>query len=130
MKRSPLKRGKGLARTGGLKRTGRLQYRSKKTQEKYDKERIPLVAAQLEAQPWCQLDFPGCWGKATCVDELKSRGRGGSITNTANCVSACVPCNGYKEDHPAEAHARGVALHFWEAEPDGGSPSPVTGGVR
>ena len=115
MRRSPLGRKTGLNQgSKGLARKTRLRPRSAKTTKVYRDERIPLVIEILAARPWCELRFPGCWGRATTVDEIKSRARGGSITDPKNCAAACAYCNGYKEDHPAEAEARRLALHSWE----------------
>lgn len=118
MKRTELKRSRRLEAKTGLKRTARLRARSKKTAAQYV-DRRALVAEMLEDRPRCQLNFPGCWGEATCVDEIKSRARRGSITDPANCLPACGPCNTYKEDHPAEALARGLARHAWETDETG-----------
>jgi hypothetical protein len=114
----PLAQGKPLARTSKLKRGKGLRSRSAATQKAYRDERVPLVIAILEERPWCELQFPGCTARATCVDEIKQRSRGGSITDPANLAASCIPCNGYKEDHPAEALARGLALHSWDEVPN------------
>ena len=100
-------------------------------QKIYAEERIPLVMAAIAEQPWCQLQFPGCWGRATALDEIKSRARGGSITDRANCVPTCGPCNTYKEDHPLEALARGLARHAWDNDtpPPGGTVNDPTNAV-
>ncbi len=127
MKRSPMPpRKTPLAAGKPLKRGKGLRYRSPKAAKIYRDERVPLVVAILEERPWCELRFPGCSGRATVVDERKQRSRGGSITDPANLIAACTLCNGYKEDHPAEAEARGLALHSWD-DTAGGSPDPMRG---
>lgn len=117
-RKTPLKQNKPLARTTALKRGKGLRSRSKKTAKVYRDVRAPLVAAILAERPWCELQFPGCTARATCVDERKQRSRGGSITDPANLRAACTWCNGYKEDHPHEAEARGLALHSWDEVPE------------
>lgn len=127
MKRTPLKRGKPLARGGSPARRTRLRFRSKKTAEVYRTQRVPLVKATLAGEPLCQLILPGCTGLADSVHEVKPRGRGGSITNPANVLPACVSCNtGASQQHITEAQDRGLLAHSWDDEggrsaaPDGG----------
>lgn len=125
MRRSPLGRktglnqGKGLARksrlkqTDGLRRTTRLKARSKKTALVYE-ERRPLVASLLETRPWCEIRWDdGCQGRAVDVDEIKPRGRGGSILDPSNLQTACRYCHDRKHAEPEEAVARGVAHRTW-----------------
>lgn len=97
-----------------MKRTGRLRPRSKKTAAKYV-ERRKIVAALLEAFPWCQLAWDsGCEGRAVDVDEIRSRAAGGSILDENNLQTACRHCHRMKHEHPAEAHARGLTLRSWD----------------
>lgn len=92
-----------------------LRPRSAKKAKVYRQQRVPLVEAQLLAEPFCQIRWDEhCAGIADTVHEIKKRSRGGSITDRANCVSACAYCNGKVEDEPAEAHRRGFAAHSWE----------------
>lgn len=111
---TPLKASAGLPRLSPLRRAKGLKPRSAKVARLYV-ERRALVAEALADRPRCELQFPGCWGEATCVDEIKQRSRGGSIVDPANTVPSCGPCNTYKEDHPGEAEARGLSRHSWDS---------------
>jgi 5-methylcytosine-specific restriction endonuclease McrA len=129
MRRSPLPpRRKPIARTrlaGGvpiarttLTRSGPLRPRSARMQRIYRTQRIPLVKATLAGEPLCQLILPGCTGLADTVHEVKPRGRGGSITDPANCLPACRSCNdGASNEHIGEAQARGLLKHSWDLGP-------------
>lgn len=116
MRRSPMPaRTSPIARGTGLARTGRLRHRSAKTERLYRTVRRPLVAAMLADDPPCALRLPGCTGPATSVHELKPRGRGGSIVDTANLAVACLSCNdGASNGHITEATARGLLRHSWD----------------
>lgn len=94
----------------GLKQTKPLPFRSAKTAALYRDERIPLVEEMLTAYPICQRclsDF------STEVHELKSRARGGSITDRTNCVALCHSCHRYITEHPAEAESEGWSKPSW-----------------
>lgn len=93
------------------KRTGQLRHRSKKRSELYRQQRIPLVIQLLEERPICQR----C-NKASSQDihEIKSRARGGSITDVENLAALCRPCHTWITDHPAAAAAEGWSKHSWE----------------
>lgn len=112
---SPLPR-TSLSRSGGSKprpNVGhpRLRQRSKKTAKVYRDERIPLVVALLAEHPECQIQWDDdCTGHAVDVHELLSRGRGGSITDRANCVTGCRHCHDKVTQNPAEAETRGWLL--------------------
>jgi hypothetical protein len=60
--------------------------------------------------------------------EIKTRGRGGSIYSTANCVAVCQRHHDWITGHPGEAHALGSVRHSWE--PDLTEPFTPTGGTR
>lgn len=59
----------------------------------------------------CQAQIPGCSFHATDVHELKSRARGGSILEDANCISLCRTCHAWITEHPKWATERGFLLH-------------------
>ena len=104
-------RSKPLARAGQLARTAGLKARSPKMAKAYRTKRVPLVAAMLAEQPWCQIQWDeGCQGRSADIHELLSRGRGGSITAEANCIAGCRHCHDAVTQNPAEAEARGFAL--------------------
>ncbi|HWU47801.1 MAG TPA: hypothetical protein VN133_13675 [Humibacter sp.] len=63
----------------------------------------------------CMLALEGCTGRGETADHRANRGQGGSpiLDDGANLVSACVPCNGKKEDDWSvreELIARGVRV--------------------
>lgn len=110
-------RSRPIARGTGLARGGPLRPRSPKTAAVYRTVRVPLVRALLAEHPACQLRLPGCTGEATTVHEVLPRGRGGSITDRDNCLTACVPCNtGASQDHIVEAQRRGLLRHSWDGD--------------
>ncbi|BBX82197.1 HNH endonuclease [Mycolicibacterium aubagnense] len=59
----------------------------------------------------CQ--FVGCGARATTIDHVFPRSRGGSVTAWTNQVAACEPCNNRKADRtPEEAGMRLVREPF------------------
>lgn len=88
-----------------------MRPRSKKMQRTYAEQRIPLVKKVLEDQPVCIRCFRA---RSTDVHELKSRGRGGSITDETNVVAICRPCHNWITTHPAEAEAQGWSKNSWQ----------------
>jgi len=88
-----------------------MNRRSRKRQQLYDDERIPIVKEMLEENPICMR----CWQQpATDVHELKSRARGGSITDKANLVCLCRPCHDLITRNPKRAAQEGWLRHSWE----------------
>lgn len=53
---------------------------------------------------------------ATDVHELKTRARGGSITELSNCIALCRGCHSWITEHPAWATAKGFMLHATAGE--------------
>lgn len=106
---APMPRTEWLSRPAAVR--PRLRQRSKKTAKVYLRERIPLLLALLTEHPVCQIQWDeGCTGHAVDVHELLSRGRGGSITARANCVTGCRHCHEKVTQNPAEAEKRGWLL--------------------
>jgi 5-methylcytosine-specific restriction endonuclease McrA len=88
-----------------------MRNRSKKRQQLYTRERIPLVMRLLEDNPICQR----CWQQRSVdVHEIKSRARGGSITDESNLACLCRPCHDLITRHPAKAQEMGWSKHSWE----------------
>lgn len=88
-----------------------MRHRSKKKQRLYQETRIPLVQTLLEANPICQR----CWRqRAVDVHEVKSRARGGSITDPSNLVCLCRPCHDLITRSPERAHQEGWLKQSWE----------------
>lgn len=88
-----------------------MRRRSSKRQRTYQRERIPLVVRLLEERPICQR----CWRQPSVdVHEVKTRARGGSITDEANLVCLCRACHDLITRDPEQAHRRGWVKHSWE----------------
>lgn len=115
MKRSPLKRGKPLARGAGLKthkpleRRTQLKPRSKKMTALYTRRR-DLVAALLE-DGVCERCKTA---RATDVHEPLLRSRGGDIVDPDQCVALCRSCHDWIHDHPKAATVEGWMKHAWD----------------
>lgn len=71
------------------------------------------------------------WPEIPCafglqLDEFQSRTRGGDPMNIDHVQLLCGRHNQAKEDHPDEAHARGLARNSWESpivpDPPDGRP--------
>lgn len=75
------------------------------------RERVKLVARLLEARPVCERC---CVAASVDVHEVKSRARGGSILDEANCRCLCRSCHDHVTTHPAESYAAGWLIHSWE----------------
>lgn len=103
-----------MRRSSGLRRRARLRPRSVKRDRLYREQRRPLVAALLHDQPLCQRCATA---EATEIHELKSRARGGSITDPENCVALCHDCHAWITTHPADALAAGWLRSSWEEPP-------------
>ena len=102
MKRTPLVRRTPLRRGGPLRR----------------RRPARRVDHSQSMAPWCELGpvirtvdptWP-CTRWREGIHELRKRSAGGSLTNVANLRSACNRCNGWVEDHPADAHRLGLVV--------------------
>ena len=85
--------------------------RSRKTATKYRTERIPIVKQLLAGNPPCQRCKSAI---ATDVHEIKSRARGGSITDLTNLAVLCRPCHSWITTNPKQATEDGWLKHSWE----------------
>lgn len=52
---------------------------------------------------------------AVDVHEIKTRARGGSIYDPANCLGVCRVCHDWITGHPARARELGLVVHSWES---------------
>lgn len=94
-----------------LTRKTRLNARSVKRQRLYRTERVPLVASLLADSPPCQR----CHTQpAVDVHEIKTRARGGSITDLDNLAILCRPCHDWVGTHPKAATFEGWMKHSWQ----------------
>lgn len=88
-----------------------MRPRSAKRQRQYATERIPLVRRFLADNPVCWRCFRAA---STDVHEIKSRARGGSITEVSNLAPLCRACHDHITQNPAEAERAGWAKNSWE----------------
>ena len=94
--------------------------------ELYRHQRVPLVRDMLADWPWCELAEPiwrvdpswrSCARYAIGLHELRKRSQGGSITDPANLLRCCGPCNSWVEDHPLLARQAGLVLRAGDTTP-------------
>ena len=92
-----------------MKRTP-LRPRSAKRQAIYVQRR-ELVGQMLASFPFCQR----CKTKPSQdVHEIKTRARGGSITDPANLAVLCRSCHDWITQNPRQAREDGWLKHSWE----------------
>jgi 5-methylcytosine-specific restriction endonuclease McrA len=77
----------------------------------YATKRRNLVRKLLADRPVCQRCLSD---RSHDIHELKSRARGGSITDVENLVALCRNCHIWVTSHPAEAAAQGWLKQSWE----------------
>jgi len=53
---------------------------------------------------------------ATDVHEIKTRARGGSITDPMNCIALCRSCHRFITENPAFAETHGFIVPSWAGE--------------
>lgn len=88
-----------------------IRPRSKKTEKLYAEQRRPIVKKLLQDHPLCQR----CKKEyATDVHELKSRARGGSITDENNLRCVCRTCHFWITTNPKLAKETGWLKSSWE----------------
>jgi len=98
MKRSPLKRTKGL------------KPQSKKRAAD-DRTRAVLRQAFLQLKQYCEM----CGAPATDVDEIIGRGvRPGAQMNPELFQALCRPCHTIKTTNPDWAYRHGWSAHDWD----------------
>lgn len=114
-RKTPLKRGSSELKTKTfLRQKVPLRKRSEKMSEIYRTQRIPLVIEMLEESPWCSARLKHCTRRATDVHEVKSRARGGSITDKDNCITLCRHCHTFITEHPRWAKEHGWSKSSWD----------------
>jgi hypothetical protein len=75
-------------------------------------ERRRLVARVLGERPLCERCH---FAVSTEIHEVKSRARGGSILDEANCRALCHVCHQFITEHPRQAEAEGFSVASWSA---------------
>ena len=98
--RSQLRSCTELRRGGPLNPVSRRRVRE-------NRQRTEALRPLREAQTWCSRC--GVTGVGLDAHEIRSRARGGSITDLANIVLLCRSCHDHVTTHPAEAAAEGWA---------------------
>jgi 5-methylcytosine-specific restriction endonuclease McrA len=111
-RRTPLKRGKPL------KRTGRLSQKSKAKEAAAADEYIEREFVFARDGRRCRAAGLGlgCWGRLT-VHHLQKSSQGGEYSRN-NLITLCVACNGWVEDNPDDAHRLGLVVRRAEALED------------
>lgn len=88
-----------------------IRPRSAKTEKIYRTRRRNLVIALLAERPVCQR----CQSqRSQDIHELKSRARGGSITDEENLVALCRPCHTWVTLNPIKAKEQGWLRNSWD----------------
>jgi len=68
---------------------------------------------------YCEASIEAvCWTTPTDVHEIKTRARGGSITDPDNCLALCRACHSFITDNPAWALEHGYVVHAWATNAD------------
>lgn len=89
----------------------RIRHRSKKMESLYATERRKIVAQLLGDFPLCQRCQKAF---ASDVHEIKSRARGGSITDLDNLAVLCRPCHTWITQNPKDALEQGWIKNSWD----------------
>lgn len=77
----------------------------------YRTRRRNLVAKLLLDRPLCQRCLRD---RSQDIHEVKSRARGGSITDIDNLVALCRPCHIWVTNNPKEAKEQGWLKNSWD----------------
>lgn len=85
--------------------------RSKKMAKLYATERRKIVAELLRDQPLCARCAANY---ATDVHEVKTRARGGSITDKENLIVLCRVCHTWITQNPKLAKEQGWVKNSWD----------------
>ncbi len=83
------------------------QRRRAKAQREYKKARDEY----LEAHPHCEIQAPGCTGRATEISHIVGRARGGALSDPSNFEAACRWCGDYVERNKKWALETGHHAH-------------------
>lgn len=113
LRRSPLKRGAPLARTGGVKRVSAKRAAENRIRRKMV---AGIVGGPCETCPVIQTWDPRhpCDGVAVEVHEPLTRARGGSIVDPDNAMGTCRRGHDWIHGHPSKSAELGLLLHSWE----------------
>jgi hypothetical protein len=91
------------------------------TSKKRDAEnrlRKKLRERLLDERPWCEARIKGCTRVGSDLHEIKTRARGGSITDENNILVLCRQCHMIITTEPAFATENGFIVHAWATDAD------------
>lgn len=107
MRRTELKRG-----TSQLKRSQLNQVSSKRRAE--NRVRTGVLADKRATGQGCEAKaIKECTNAMDDGHEIVTRGRGGSITDSANVITVCRTCHSWISEHPKEASCMGLVIPSW-----------------
>lgn len=86
----------------------------RKRKAKRDREYTIARAEQLAEFPDCQVQAPGCTGRATEISHIIGVGRGGPKADRENMESACHWCGQYVENHKTWSLETGHHRHGFQ----------------
>jgi hypothetical protein len=96
-----------------LQRKSRLRAKSKKRAADHKGRIATLRAEQAEDSP-CVARLEGCTRRATDAHEVKTRARGGSISDRLGQVLLCRHCHSAITGNPAWSDRHGWTLASWD----------------
>jgi hypothetical protein len=99
-----------------MKRTRIKPVSSKRQAENVIRKR--LRKRLLEERPWCEARIQGCTRIGVDLHEIKTRARGGSITDEDNILILCRHCHAFITVEPAWSQTNGFTVHAWATEAD------------
>lgn len=100
-----------------------LRARSARREREHRTEYLPLVRAMAAESTACELgpllravdaSWRGCRGEMDGLHHILKRSSGGALSERANVMRACNPCNGLVEDRPMLAHEAGLVRRAGE----------------
>jgi len=103
---------------GQIMKRSRINPVSKKRQSLMADRQLTRMAV-FERSATCEARLETiCSVAATDVHEIKTRARGGSITDADNCLALCRSCHIFITENPAWATEHGFIVHAWAQEED------------
>lgn len=120
--RTPLGRGKPLGRHARLETHSTLHrggpLRQVSTKRARENRQRAAVIDQLWPGRIVQCWREGCPRLADDVHEIRTRARGGSITDPANLAPLCRACHDETTNEAPWAYSQGLLVHSWPDVPD------------
>jgi len=80
--------------------------------------RRSFVKKILAERMVCEARIRGCTLTPTDCHEIKTRARGGSITDPENVLALCRSCHHFITVEPAFSQENGFTVHAWATEAD------------